>query len=89
MLWKICETTGLQVVADVHTHPGPVVAQSSIDAQHPMLSDVGYVAIILPNFGKSPDDPRRAGVYRYRGSHQWQTLQDGERGGAFYVGRWA
>jgi proteasome lid subunit RPN8/RPN11 len=88
-LWKICEATGLQVVADVHTHPGPVVTQSPIDARHPMVSNVGHVAIILPNFGKSPEDPRQAGVYRYRGSHQWQTLQDGERGRVFYVGRWA
>ena len=36
-----CATTGYLVLGDVHTHPGPCVAQSSIDRANPMLSKKG------------------------------------------------
>ncbi|QQE77287.1 Mov34/MPN/PAD-1 family protein [Alicyclobacillus sp. SO9] len=76
-LWAICRERNMSVVADVHTHPGAFVQQSSIDQEHPMISQRGHIAIVLPHYGRTPEDPRFAGIYRYIGSHQWETLQTG------------
>ncbi len=76
-LWAICRERKMSVVADVHTHPGAFVQQSSIDREHPMISQRGHIAIVLPHYGRTPENPRVAGVYRYLGSHQWETLQTG------------
>lgn len=89
-LWQLCAARNLMVVADIHTHPGSNVGQSPIDTSYPMVSKAGHIAMILPNHGKSPADPKAAAVYRYHGSHQWQALQTGRtRSNALYVGRWA
>ena len=40
-LWRHCRAKQLQLLIDVHTHPGPDVRQSSIDERHPMLPVVG------------------------------------------------
>ena len=37
-LWDICESDGLAVAADVHTHPGASVHQSIIDVENPMVA---------------------------------------------------
>ncbi|HEY1588069.1 MAG TPA: hypothetical protein VGH63_20355, partial [Polyangia bacterium] len=37
-LWRICRRGRLTVVADVHTHPGSGVAQSTIDRRNPMIA---------------------------------------------------
>jgi len=76
-LWQLCSERNLKVVADVHTHPGRIVEQSTVDKRHPMISVAGHIAMILPNYGKSPTDPAVAGIYRYLGSYQWETLQSG------------
>lgn len=87
-LWAICRQRNMSVVADVHTHPGAFVQQSSIDREHPMISQRGHIAIVLPQYGRTPDDPKVAGVYRYLGSHRWETLQTGRgKAKAIHVGR--
>lgn len=89
-LWNLCASKNFMVVADVHTHPGPYIEQSQTDKRHPMISKVGHIAIILPNYGRTPTDPKVAAVYRYLGSYEWQTLQTGRgKSRALYVGRWA
>lgn len=47
-----CRAEGLRVVADVHTHPGSWVAQSNIDAAHPMSARKGHIALIVPNYAR-------------------------------------
>jgi proteasome lid subunit RPN8/RPN11 len=46
-----CRTERLRVVGDIHTHPHRWVAQSSIDAAHPMSAIKDHIAIIAPNYG--------------------------------------
>jgi proteasome lid subunit RPN8/RPN11 len=46
-----CRAERLRVVGDIHTHPHRWVAQSGIDAAHPMLATKGHIAIIAPNYG--------------------------------------
>lgn len=49
-LWAQCRARRLDVVADVHTHPGSDTRQSALDRRHPMIPVPGHVALIVPNF---------------------------------------
>ena len=71
-LWALCKQLHMQVIADIHTHPGRSVGQSHIDAKHPMLPTAGHVAMIAPYFGHtSPWSLYGVGIYDYLGNHQW------------------
>jgi proteasome lid subunit RPN8/RPN11 len=72
-LWAYCRRKQLEVVADVHTHPGQHVGQSWIDRENPMVPVVGHTAVILPNFGRTPWwNLDTAGVYEYLGNLKWR-----------------
>jgi proteasome lid subunit RPN8/RPN11 len=77
-LWQICERHGMRVIADVHTHPGSGVDQSSIDAANPMIARRGHVAIIVPHFARRSTHPRDVGFHVYEGDRTW-TKVFGER----------
>lgn len=72
-LWDICETKKLAVIADVHTHPGAAVHQSSIDKDSPMVAQIGHVALIVPHFATRRVRPRHVGVHRYCGGGEWDS----------------
>jgi len=74
-LWTLCAEWSLKVVADIHTHPGAWVRQSTIDATNPMISTPGHVAIIAPDYGR-PARVSECGVHIYLGSHQWVRVAD-------------
>lgn len=79
-LWKHCRDSGLDVLCDVHTHPGPDVRQSNIDMRHPMLPIVGHTALIVPNFARIARWSLKAvGVYEYLGNFQWRTHAPGRQ----------
>jgi len=71
--WEHCYAVGLQVVADVHTHPfGP--AQSASDRAHPIVSVAGHVALIVPNFAERSSEPWDLGVHVFGGCGKWRSL---------------
>lgn len=72
-LWALCEERGLRVIADVHTHPGPGVAQSPTDAGHPIVAKRGHLAIIAPDLAQGRPAPRECGVHLYEGGHRWRS----------------
>jgi proteasome lid subunit RPN8/RPN11 len=84
-LWQICEQIGLGVVADVHTHPGSSVGQSSIDRAHPMISMAGHVALIIPNFARGVITPRDVGVHDYLGEGRWKSHHGDDAAERFLV----
>jgi proteasome lid subunit RPN8/RPN11 len=71
-LWDICDAEQRLVVADVHSHPGPGVRQSSIDAENPMVAQKHHIALIVPDYAMRAVQPRAVGVHRYDG-HGWHT----------------
>lgn len=75
-LWDICEAEKRVVIGDVHTHPGPGVHQSSIDAENPMIARSGHVALIIPYLATQPVRASEVGVHRYDG-RGWQTWTGG------------
>lgn len=70
-LWDLCEVENLRVVADIHTHPGAWVSQSSIDRANPMIAREGHLALIVPHYGTRPVQAREVGVHEYRGDRGW------------------
>lgn len=71
--WEYCYSTGLQVIADVHTHPfGP--HQSVTDRAHPIVSVAGHVAIIVPNFAMGTPTPADLGVHEFKGDGCWISM---------------
>ena len=71
--WEHCYRVGLQVVADVHTHPmGPT--QSVSDRAHPMVSVAGHVALIVPWFAMRDPMPVDLGVHVFHGSGRWTSM---------------
>jgi proteasome lid subunit RPN8/RPN11 len=72
-LWDQCGERGLPVIADVHTHPGPGVAQSSTDRAHPMIAQAGHIALIVPDFAQHTVSPSQVGVHEYLGDGEWDS----------------
>jgi proteasome lid subunit RPN8/RPN11 len=71
-LWEECARRGLEVVADVHTHPmGP--AQSYSDRNHPMVAVAGHMALIVPRFAQGVVMPRDISVNIYLGGKRWAS----------------
>jgi len=73
-LWQHCREKNLQVLADVHTHPGYYISQSSIDQRNPMIPVKGHTAMIVPNFARTGWWSLSAvGVYEYLGDFKWRA----------------
>lgn len=83
-LWAECERRGLEVVADVHVHPFGE-GQSKSDRNHPMISQAGHLALIIPNFAAEPVTAERLGIYQYLGGKEWLPVPSGERRSYFLV----
>jgi hypothetical protein len=85
-VWRLCRDFDLDVVADVHVHPGGH-GQSSSDQANPIMAEVGHLALILPDFAARRVNPGGIGIYQYLGSRRWTDLStSGSR--AFHVGWW-
>jgi proteasome lid subunit RPN8/RPN11 len=87
-LWKICREAGLEVVADVHTHPGRPF-QSRADQQNPMIGVAGHIAIIVPNLAQRVVQARELGVYQYQGNHKWRPYLGKDASKFFHIGLWS
>ena len=73
-LWQVCREKALEVLADVHTHPGRWVEQSSIDRRHPMVPVIHHTALIVPCYGHASRwSLKGIGVYEYLGDFKWAT----------------
>lgn len=84
-LWDLCEKRGLSVVADIHVHPGRS-DQSASDQNHPMISQAGHIALILPRFADEPVLVPDTGVYRYLGGKKWDRIAPSARAKFLHIG---
>jgi proteasome lid subunit RPN8/RPN11 len=73
-LWAECRRLNLDVLADVHTHPGANSSQSEIDRTNPMIGERGHIAIIVPRYAQGwCFDLRKLSVYEYQQDYQWSN----------------
>lgn len=70
-LWALCRELGVEVLADIHTHPATCVQQSSIDQDNPLVAQKGHVALIVAHYAQTPISLREVGMYEYRGDEGW------------------
>jgi proteasome lid subunit RPN8/RPN11 len=84
-LYALCRERGLDVVADVHTHPGPPY-QSKLDRDNPMMAREGHIAIILPHFAQTAVGQTQLGLYRYQGNYRWEDWCGREARRRFHIG---
>ena len=69
----------LEVLADIHTHPGNDTRQSQSDQTYPMIRLKGHIAIIAPNFCNSVFiKPTDCSVYKYLGEFMWHKFSKNE-----------
>lgn len=88
-LWDICAKKGLQVVADIHTHPTADVRQSSIDKSHPMLPVPGHIALVMPRYGStSKCSLVGIGMYVFQGQGRWKSFSHNDPGAPVHLSLW-
>ncbi|MDR3678886.1 MAG: hypothetical protein P4L41_02895 [Flavipsychrobacter sp.] len=75
-LWDYCRQTNTFVIADVHTHPDQWTGQSHADKTHPMISQLGHIALIVPRYAQKVTSLRGVGIYEYKGGYQWKTIKN-------------
>ena len=85
-LWDRCRREGVEVIADVHTHPLGV-GQSLVDQANPMIARAGHLALIVPDFARSHVGAAEVGIYRYLGSKCWDAIPPNRRRAFFHIGR--
>ena len=78
-IFAILKDKGLQIIADVHTHPEEWVGLSRTDREHPLEYRIGFVSIVLPHFGRAEHNKSGIGMHRYKGNHQWHELSLSEK----------
>jgi hypothetical protein len=87
-LWALCREKKMTVVADAHTHPARAF-QSSSDRENPMVARAGHIALIIPDFARTPVQSKKIKIYEYCGQHTWIDRSPAEISGYFYTGRWS
>jgi proteasome lid subunit RPN8/RPN11 len=79
-LWTECRRLNLDVLADVHTHPGNESAQSEIDRTNPMIGEQGHVAIIVPTYAQGwYFQLGKLSVYEYQQNYHWSNWSGSDR----------
>lgn len=71
--YEFLAKTGMNVIADIHTHPTKNTSQSYSDQTHPMIRIKDHIAIIAPNYVVNPlIFPKHCSLYKYLGNFQWE-----------------
>lgn len=86
LVWKRCRESKLDVVADIHVHPGGY-RQSSSDQANPMIAEPGHLAVILPYFAGRKTHPGGIGIFEYLGGRKWID-HSGAGCRFFHIGWW-
>ena len=79
VLWVKCRELGVEVLGDVHTHPGWRIDQSHTDEDNPLVAQVGHFALVVPDYARGQIGVGDVGVYEYRGDDGWRSSRRGLR----------
>jgi hypothetical protein len=73
-LWKNLAATKRSVKAQVHTHPGEAF-HSATDDHWPIVSQAGFLSIVIPAFAFGAPSLDRAWVGRLSADGQWEQVK--------------
>jgi proteasome lid subunit RPN8/RPN11 len=71
--WKRLAMTGRSVRAQVHTHPGQAF-HSAIDDDWPIVSQAGFLSLVIPDFAMGEPSIETAWVGRLKADGEWEQL---------------
>lgn len=70
---------GLEIIAEIHSHPGYGVGHSITDDENPFVLADSNVSIVVPYFGEEGMQPLwKCGVYIYSFKEGWRRLSKKE-----------
>jgi hypothetical protein len=72
-LWKRLATSQRSVKAQVHTHPGSAF-HSATDDKWPIVSQAGFLSIVIPNFAAAEPSLDAAWIGRLQPDGTWRRL---------------
>lgn len=88
-LWALCAKRKLQVLCDIHTHPGSDVNQSYIDQENAMVPVIGHVAMIAPRFGNTSRwSLDGVGIHRLEEKGRWKQFRARDRNAPVRLRSW-
>jgi hypothetical protein len=68
---------GLQLVAQLHAHPGEAYHSETDDA-YPIMTQAGGLSLVLPDFAVRPFDVRELAAHRLLPGRGWVRLTEAE-----------
>jgi len=71
--WKRLGASKRSIKVQVHTHPGEAF-HSTTDDQWPIVSQAGFVSIVIPDFAEGEPSLHNAWVGRLQGDGKWQRV---------------
>jgi len=76
--WKRLAASKHSVKAQVHTHPGEAF-HSATDDNWPIVSQEGFLSIVIPDFATGEISLKNAWIGRLRGDRIWSRLASPEQ----------
>ena len=77
--WKRLAAASRSIKAQVHTHPGEAF-HSATDDRWPIISQTGFLSIVIPDFAAGAPTLSRAWVGRLQANGSWQHLESAQEG---------
>lgn len=77
-LWNELADKGLGVRVQVHTHPGEAFHSSTDDA-FPLIHEVGFVSLVIPDFALGPVGFDRSYLTEIQPNGSWKQVPISER----------
>jgi hypothetical protein len=75
---------GLQLIAQIHSHPGAAYHSETDDA-YPIVTVVGGISIVVPNFAIGGVKLNEWAVYRLMPDTNWHELNEGTKEGLIII----
>lgn len=77
---------GLEIIAEIHSHPGQWVGHSLIDDENPFVLAEGNISIVVPYFARKGMEPLwKCGVHIYSFRGGWKRLGRDEIAETFVI----
>lgn len=72
-LWLDLSRTGRGIRVQIHTHPGEAF-HSAIDDAYPIIHEIGFLSLVIPDFGLGPVGFRHAYLAEIASDGTWKQM---------------
>lgn len=75
---------GMELVAQVHSHPGEAY-HSALDDAIPLVTTIGGLSLVVPDFARGPVDVTTYAAYRLSAVGKWEEVEPTALAGLIHV----